>query len=189
MKLMKIILVGLGHEMHGDDEIGLEIVRRWSAEHMGKYPGLDIQTSLLESPGINLLGQIAGLDAAILVVAVRSGAPPGTVKILKDQELADFEGSSAKQRRWGAAEALSLGRQLAPEDLPKQLILISIEGAAFGLGEGLSPAVRAAIPGALKALDQALNKIAGKRNALIVLVKQITSALHKVFAAGSQGDH
>lgn len=189
MKEMKVILVGLGHEMHGDDEIGLEIVRRWSGENMGKYPGLDIQTSLLESPGINLLGQIAGLDAAILVAAVRSGAPPGTVRILKDQELADLEGSSGKRRSWGAAETLSLGRQIAPEDLPEQLILISIEGAAFGLGEGLSPAVRAAIPGALKALDQALKELAGKRNALPVLVKHIISALHKVFSGGSQGDY
>ncbi len=186
---MKVILVGLGHEMHGDDEIGLEIVRRWSAENMGKYPGLNIQTSVLESPGINLLGQIAGLDAAILVAAVRSGAPPGTVRILKDQEMADFEGSRGKPRRWGAAETLSLGRQMAPEYLPEQLIMISIEGTAFGLGEGLSPAVRAAIPDALKALDQALKELAGRRNALTVLIKQIISVLHKVFAGGSQGDH
>ena len=157
MNNMKIMLVGLGHEMHGDDEIGLEIVRRWSAEHKDEYSGLEVQTILLESPGINLLGSIAGLDAAILVAAVRSGAPLGTVRILKDEELAAWEGSGSKKGRLGAAETLSLGRQLAPENLPEQLILIGIEGGAFGLGEGLSPAVRAAIPRAIEKLDQVLN--------------------------------
>lgn len=162
IKPMKILLVGLGHEMHGDDEIGLEVVRRWSEEHPGDFSGAKIQTRILESPGINLLGTIAGLDAAILVAAIQSGAPQGTIQILKDEELWAFQGAGVKKGGWGAAEALSLGRQLIPEDLPEKLVLIGIEGAVFGLGEGLSPAVRAAIPEALKALDRALQELMGK---------------------------
>ena len=178
---MKIILVGLGHEMHGDDEIGLEVVRRWSEEHAGDFSEMEIQTRILESPGINLLGTIAGLDAAILVAAIRSGAPQGTVQILKDQGLTAFEGSSRKKIRWGAAETLSLGRQLAPEDLPEKLVLIGIEGAAFGLGEGLSPAVRAAIPEALTALDHVLEEIVGKDKSLRQIVKRMIYSLRKIF--------
>ena len=168
---MKIMLIGLGHEMHGDDEIGLEIVRRWSEESSGNLSGLEIHTRILEDPGINLLGLIAGLDAAILVAATRSGAPPGTVQIIKDEELTSFAGASRKTGGWGAAETLSLGRQLAPEDLPEKLILIGIEGSAFGLGEGLSPAVRAAIPEALATLEQTFKESFGKSTVFLQLQK------------------
>lgn len=167
---MRITLVGLGHEMHGDDEIGLEVLRRWSEEHAGEFRGLDIRTTILESPGINLLGSIAGLDAAILVAAVRSGAPAGTVRVFKDEELAAFESSGI---RWGAAATLSLGRQLAPEDMPEKLVLVGIEGAAFSLGEGLSPAVRAAIPDALRALDQILGELARKSKPIRGIINRV----------------
>lgn len=165
--------------MHGDDEIGLEVVRRWTEEHAGDFSEAEIQTRILDSPGINLLGTIAGLDAAILVAAIRSGAPQGTIQILKEEELAALEGSSRKKGGWGAAETLSLGRQLIPEDLPERLVLIGIEGAAFGLGEGLSPAVRAAIPEALKALDHTLAEIQGKDKSLGQIVTRMIDTLRK----------
>ncbi len=173
-------MVGLGHEMHGDDEIGLEVVRHWSEIHAGKFSGREIQTSLLESPGINLLGLIAGLDAAILVAAVHSGARPGTIHILEDEQLTSLEGISRKGGGWGAAQTLSLGHQLAPEDLPEKLILIGIEGAAFSLGEGLSPAVKAAIPEALTALDQTLKKITKKENTLRQAIMQLKELFRRL---------
>lgn len=177
MNTMKIILVGMGHEMHGDDEIGLEVVRRWSAENQGKYRGMKIQTSLLESPGVNLLGLIAGLDAAILVAAIRSGAPLGTVLVLDKEELTISPGAEISWGGGGAAETLSLGRQLAPDDLPDKLVLLGIEGAAFGLGEGLSPAVRASIPQALQALNQVLNEYTGFGDRLRRTFKQLMGRL------------
>ena len=181
MKVMRIVLVGLGHEMHGDDEIGLEVVRQWSEKGQKERSGMEIRTVLLDSPGIDLLGSIAGLDAAILVAAVRSGAPLGTIQTLKDDDLAALEQSGKARGGWGAAETLSLGRQLAPEELPKKLILIGIEGAAFGLGEGLSPAVRAAIPQALKVLDQALNEIARKDRTLGEQINRLIKQLGRIF--------
>lgn len=171
------MVVGLGHEMHGDDEIGLEIVRCWVEKYGEDIPGT--KTVLLESPGLNLLGLIAGLDAAILVAAIRGGAPPGTVQIIKDEVLTTCEGSSRQLGGWSAAETLSLGRHLAPEDLPEKLVLIGIEGAAFGLGEGLSPAVRAAIPEALRALNLALKEIKWKNRPLKQVFDQIIRYLRK----------
>ena len=122
-------MIGLGHELHGDDEIGLEVVRRWSASNPGTFSGMVIKTHLLESPGVNLLGLIAGLDAAILVAAVQSGAPIGTIQIIQDEQLTALEGINRKGGGWGAAQTLSLGYQLSPEDLPLEVILIGIEGA------------------------------------------------------------
>jgi hydrogenase maturation protease len=116
---------------------------------------------------------IAGLDAAILVAAIHSGAPPGTIHVLNGEELAALEPISRKGGGWGTAQTLSLGYQLAPEDLPERLLLIGIEGTAFGLGEGLSPAVQAAIPEALQVLDQTLKDLTRKTNAFWQLIKKI----------------
>ena len=145
--------------MRGDDEIGLEIVQRWIKENKGNFPEDQIEADILESPGVNLLGAIAGLNAAVLVDAVHSGAPAGTIHKLSENDLAAFSDGSGSVHGWGAAETLSLGRQLTGDDLPETIIIIGIEGVQFTLGEGLSPAVQNAIPEALLLIDQVLKRL------------------------------
>lgn len=159
---MQIKVLGLGVYMQGDDEIGLEIVRRWEEAHGADFLADQIEVDCLESPGLNLLGTIAGLDAAVLVDAVQSGAPAGTVIQLSEDDIAaDAEGSGS-WHGWGAAETLSLGRELAGEDLPETIIIIGVEGAVFSLGEGLSPAVRNAIPSAVELVSEVVRGLLGK---------------------------
>jgi hydrogenase maturation protease len=141
-----------------------------------------VQTILLDDPGLNLLGLIAGRDAAILVAALQVGAPLGTVRVFQDRELDEIPAASRKGGGWGAAQTLSLGRQLTAEDLPGRLILIGIEGGRFGLGEGLSPAVRSGIPQALAAVDQALKEIKKDQNSLRAIYKRVRLWLQKTFA-------
>jgi Ni,Fe-hydrogenase maturation factor len=45
--------------------------------------------------------------------------------------------------------------------MPKEIILIGVEAVVFELGEGLSPAVRAAIPKALRMINQVLRNLTG----------------------------
>jgi len=156
--MKKIRLLGIGQSMRGDDEVGLEIVRRWLDTHIADFPD-SIEAGLIESPGLTLLGEIAGRDAAILVDAVQSGAPAGTLHQLSEDDLLNFGEGTGSAHGWGAAETLSLGRQLAPEDLPVKIILIGVEAVQFELGEGLSPAVREAIPKAVDMINRVLGKL------------------------------
>ena len=158
---MLIKLLGLGHSMRGDDEIGLVIVQRWLDQHRADYPEEVIEAALLESPGVNLLGEIAGRDAAILVDAVQSGAPPGTLHKLSEEDLLTFGGGAGSAHGWGVAETLSLGRRLAPEDLPEKIFIIGVEAVQFELGEDLSPAVRIVIPGAVEMINRILDEFLG----------------------------
>ncbi len=155
---MRIKLLGLGHEMAGDDEIGLVLIRSWQEQHGAKYSKVGVEVEFLDSPGVNLLGALAGLDAAVLAAAVSSGASLGWVHQFREPGLGEILRNSGRGSVRGALETLSLGRQLVPEDLPEELTLIGIEGAAFTLGEGLSPAVRAAIPEAIQVINQVLDK-------------------------------
>ncbi len=159
---MLIKLLGLGHSLRGDDEVGLIIVQRWLDQHRADYPEEVIEAALLESPGANLLGEIVGQDAAILVDAVQSGAPPGTLHQLSEDDLLNFAEGTGSAHGWGAAETLSLGRQLNPEELPEKIILIGVEAVQFELGEGLSPAVRGAIPKAVDMINKVLGNLTGE---------------------------
>ena len=156
---MRIKILGIGHTMRGDDEVGLEITRRWRDSHGADHPEHTIEAETAESPGLTLLGLIAGLDAAILVDAVQSGAPPGTLHKLTEEDLLDFSEGTGSAHRWGTAETLSLGRQLTPEDLPERIFIIGVEAVQFTLGEGLSPAVRNAIPEAVEMIDEILGEL------------------------------
>jgi len=156
--MKKIKILGIGQSMRGDDEVGLEIVQRWLDSYIADFPD-SIDAAILESPGLTLLGEIAGQDAAILVDAVQSGAPPGTLHQLSEDDLLNFGEGTGSAHGWGAAETLSLGRKLAPEDLPEKIILIGVEAVQFELGEGLSPAVRGAIPKAVDMINRVLGKL------------------------------
>ncbi len=145
--------------MRGDDEVGLEIVRRWQKSHGADHPEYTIEAETAESPGLTLLGHIAGLDAAILVDAVQSGAPPGTLHKLTEEDLLNFGEGTGSAHGWGAAETLSLGRQLSPDDLPERIFIIGVEAVQFNLGEGLSPAVEASIPKAINMINQLIQEL------------------------------
>ena len=162
--------------MRGDDEIGLIVVQHWIENHPADFPGNVIEAVSLESPGINLLSEIAGQDAAVLVDAVQSGAPAGTLFKLTEEDLAAFDDGSGSAHGWGAAETLSLGHQLIPEDMPEKIYLIGIEAIQFQLGEGLSPALRTAIPAALKMVDQVLRDLLKKESIIKRLFRRITSS-------------
>jgi hydrogenase maturation protease len=159
--MKKIKILGIGQSMRGDDEVGMEIVRRWLDSHIADFPD-SIEAEILESPGLTLLGEIAGQDAAILVDAVQSGAPPGTLHQLSEDDLLNFGEGTGSAHGWGAAETLSLGRQLNPEELPEKIILIGVEAVQFELGEGLSPAVRATIPEAVEMINKVLGELTQK---------------------------
>jgi hydrogenase maturation protease len=156
---MTVKLIGLGHYMRGDDEIGLILVERWKEEYADQFQDQQIEVEILESPGVNLLGTIAGLDAAVLVDAVQSGAPAGRVIKFTEDDLEVFGDGSGSVHGWGAAETLSLGRQLIPEDMPETVILIGVESLVFELGEGLSPAVKSVIPKALAVINEVLGEL------------------------------
>lgn len=156
---MRIKILGIGQSLRGDDEVGLEIVRRWQESHSADNPDHTIEVEIVESPGLSLLGLIAGLDAVILVDAIQSGAPPGTLHKLTEEDLLNFGEGTGSAHGWGAAETLSLGRQLSPDDLPERIFIIGVEAVQFELGEGLSPAVEASIPKAINMINQLIQEL------------------------------
>lgn len=153
---MRCLVLGCGNLLAADDAVGLEVVRYLKQQPLP--PGTEVYEA--GTPGLNLLSYWNQEDSVILVDAVKSGHPPGTVLRL---ELSDLLSASPSARfsltahGVGILEALKLGQLTG--NLPARLVIIGIEIAdeePFRLG--LSPAVEKAVPAAAAAVLSVLEE-------------------------------
>lgn len=131
-------VLGIGNAARRDDGVGV-----WVARQLATRLGAGADVRVLGDDGFALLDALAGAEAAILIDAVQSGAAPGTVHRF---DVATRPLPPALLRcsthLLGIAEAIELARALG--QLPARLAVYGIEGADFGIGEGLSSHVAAA---------------------------------------------
>lgn len=150
-------VVGVGNAWRQDDGAGLAVARRLRGE-------LPPEVEVLEWEGepVGLLDVFAEADAVVLVDAVSSGTPAGTVHRLDagagPLPARLFRGST---HALGLAEAVELARALGR--LPRRLTVYGIEGERFEAGEGLSPPVARAVKSVVAELGTALGRALGLR--------------------------
>jgi hydrogenase maturation protease len=124
-------VIGLGNEWRGDDGVGLEVARRLNGRALDGEP-------------IGLVEALNGSDEVVLVDAVTSGAPPGTVYQFEagSEPLPARLFGTSSTHALGLGEAVELARSLGR--LPSRVLVYGIEGTAFSFGKGLTPDVAAA---------------------------------------------
>lgn len=133
-----ILIIGIGNEYRSDDAVGLVVARALQAR---KLP----HVSLLEATGEGtaLMEAWKGADHVILVDAVTSEAPAGTIHQLDAQTSPILPGLFAlSTHAFGVAEAIELARVLG--NLPARLEIYAIEGKHFVAGTNLSREVERA---------------------------------------------
>lgn len=136
----RTLIVGIGHPWRGDDAAGLA-----AADALAIRGDLDADVAAVHGTATDLLDLWAGRRRVVVLDAVvASGYPPGAV-ILVDAAGGPLpaEAFAVSSHALGLREAIELGRALAV--LPDELLVVGIVGASFGFGEGLSPAVQAAV--------------------------------------------
>ena len=135
-------MIGVGNATRGDDAAGLLAARA--------VGGIE-----LEGDPSALLELLDGLDAAVVIDAVRSGAPAGTVRRFDAARgpLPTAIRSSTSTHLVGLTEAIELARALGR--LPPRVTVYAIEGERFGLGAPVTPAVAAAVDAVVAELKAA----------------------------------
>lgn len=136
---LPVLILGVGNQYRGDDAAGLCAVRKIQAQNLP-------QARVVEAcgEGATVMEQWQGADLVILIDAVWSGAPAGTIFRFEAAHLplpAKFFHYSS--HAFGVAEAIELARVL--KLLPPRLIVCGIEGKAYDEGAPLSPEVEQAI--------------------------------------------
>ncbi len=155
---MNIAVIGIGQSLRGDDGIGPEAVRQWTADFPQTAANPRIHTLLLETPGLGLLDDLAGADAVILVDAVATGKPAGTLRVFDPIPNTSLSAAEKTAHGFGIAESISLARKTGAR-LPERLILIGIEGGQYELGRSLSDPVRAALPLAVDKIQEIITNL------------------------------
>ena len=142
-----LLIVGLGNPWRGDDGAGPAVARGL---------GDDPRVLVYEGEPIGLIDAWSGADELILVDAVSSGAPAGTVHRL--DPLTTLPGVLARgsTHAFGLAETLELARIL--DRLSPRVSVYGIEGEAFTAGEELSAPVRAAVETVRLELEERLRR-------------------------------
>jgi hydrogenase maturation protease len=130
-----------------DDAIGLEVVRS-----LASHPALPDGVEAIDTGemGLSLLDLLVDRDWAILVDSIVSGKEPvGHVHTIKGKDVEQLR--SKNPHGMGIGEVLFLGRQLGL-DLPEDIAIVAMEIKESGLGEGLTPEVKAGSASFLKAI-------------------------------------
>ena len=164
---MRTLVVGLGNPILGDDGVGWrvaeEVKRRLQiadfrsqiepAESQSAIlnPKSEIEVDSLALGGLSLMERLVGYDRAIIVDAVSTGQPPGTVSRFRLDELPDFSTAHTSAAHDTSLQtALRVGRTMGAH-LPGEVLIVGVEAqSVYDFSETLSPPVAAAVPVAVR---------------------------------------
>lgn len=130
------LIIGIGNPHRGDDAIGCILARKLMQQ--GSFT--EDRIIMHDGEPASLMAQWASHDKVILLDAVRSGQPPGTlIKLDLVNERLPQTFFHCSTHAFGIAEAVELARAMGA--LPEKLLLYGIEAQHFDAGAPLSDAV------------------------------------------------
>jgi hydrogenase maturation protease len=171
---MRLCIVGIGNTWASDDAVGPKVVRRLQnqpppisrqplQQTNGDEPEAEVRPVVifqtLAQPPVELLDLMEHCDILIVVDAVISGAPPGTIhRHLWSPDLLSSRGQErASSHGLGLREMLELAAKL--EQLPAKVVLFGIEIKSTELGHGLSAEVAEALPQVVEQLRREIEQL------------------------------
>jgi len=139
---VRIAIIGIGNVLTGDDAIGPHVVR--VVEARWELPD-GVQVIDAGTPGYDLTALVAGLDAVVLVDAVKAKGIPGEVRTFDKAALLEKKPILAlSPHEPGVREALLNADFMGVT--PPVVRLVGVIPARTDTGIGLSAEVRAAVP-------------------------------------------
>jgi hydrogenase maturation protease len=140
---MKVLILGVGNLLKGDDGVGLHIVDLLRNEELGDT--VDIKDGV---SGFDILGEIAGYDKVIIIDAIKTNGQPGTIYTFSLNELrAQKAEHSFSSHNLNLSSLIQLGEKIYPGKIPDDIIIIAIEAKDIStLSETCTPEVEKAIP-------------------------------------------
>lgn len=149
-----ILVLCLGNAIRRDDAVALRVANLLEA---APPPRSTVRRSALS--GLYLLDEMEGFERVVVVDAVRTGAhPPGAVLSFPLEDLRSPEGPSPHSI--GLPSALARART-AGAPVPAAVHVVAVEVLDMEtVGEGLTPAVEAAVAPAAEAVRRAVETLA-----------------------------
>ena len=139
-----IRIIGIGSPL-GEDAVGLEAARQLALD-----PPAGTEVVAADRPGAGLIDLFDGAEAVILIDAVCSGSPCGTVHDLDLRDLADAPLRPVSSHDLGVAEAVRLAAALGRLPARSRLLGIEVRPDRSPDPSQVSTAVKAALDRVVK---------------------------------------
>jgi hydrogenase maturation protease len=136
-----LLVLGLGNVILEDDGAGAAAVAVL-LERFAPPDGVRVLDG--GTLGLSLLPYLESADAMILVDAVRTDAPPGSLVRLEGEDVEPAVATRLSPHQVGVADLLDGARWLGR--YPGCVVLLGVVPESMNLAVGLSPKVRAALP-------------------------------------------
>jgi hydrogenase maturation protease len=143
-----MLIIGCGNRERSDDRAGILV-----AEKLRK---LGIAAGTRTGEAADLIEAWTGADDVIVIDAVVTGAPVGTVQVWNGQQAVASVSTSASTHGFGVTEAIELARVL--NLLPTRLRVYGIEGRRFELGTEISTEVKHAVEEVVRRITAATRR-------------------------------
>ncbi len=140
-----VLVLGVGNALLRDDGVGLRLLSDLSPERHNW--GGDVEFLDGGTQGLALLDRIAGRHALLILDAVKLGAAPGTVHVLR--EWRDCAVRSVTAHESNVSELLAVSTLLG--ECPEEVAIVGIEPRRIATGMELSDLVAQALPLAIEA--------------------------------------
>jgi len=124
MSVAPMRIIGIGSPF-GDDQLGWHVVDALQRNaQLEQFPRQQLSFIKTDRPGTHLLELMQDAEVVILVDAMKSGAPAGTIRCFEGPEI-EAVSSPLSSHGFGVMSALKLGQALG--SLPGRVILYGIE--------------------------------------------------------------
>jgi hydrogenase maturation protease len=167
MSSEKILVVGLGNPILGDDGVGWVVAREVEAS-LGASANRNVEVDCLALGGLSLMERMVGYPRVILIDSLNTGQrPQGSVVTFTLEELVDLTyGHASAAHDASLKTALDMGRKLdaiLPAD--KDVYVVAIEAQhVYDFKEELSPVIAAAKSVAVQQVLDLLKEINTSRS-------------------------
>jgi hydrogenase maturation protease len=160
---VKILVLGLGNDLYGDDGVGLHVARLLEAEGIaseGPGGGAEVEFVPCLLSGAALLDVVRGFDKLLVVdTIVRDDPVTGRVRLLAAADVRYVPGPSPHYI--SIPQILEMGRNIGLH-MPEVVKLLAVEaGSLYRVGEGLSAEMTACLPAIVDAARKALRELRG----------------------------
>lgn len=141
MKKRKPILVlGIGNILIKDEGIGVRV-----AEQMMKMSlPPDVEVIDGGTGGLDLLYAVENREKVIVVDAVKTGSPPGTLFRFTDKDLGEKKGTLRSAHGIDFSDVISASVYFKTK--PEEIVFLGIEPEDLGAGLELSPKIAEMVP-------------------------------------------
>lgn len=157
------VIIGMGNPLLSDDGVGIAVARAVASRLTGsagtsaERSGGELTVTELPTGGIRLMEAMAGFRRAVVVDAMLTGSPPGTLHRFDPKGFVTTKNTYSSHDT-DFATAFDLGL-LAGVSLPEKLSFWGIEAREFDrFGSQFTEEVAAAVP---EAVERIVAEIAG----------------------------